>query len=811
MRGVILVILVGTILLFPLAQITAQETGKNLEKLGKEAIAYYENNELEKAIVKFNEWLLAQPSDREALRLRELAGTQLMMQMLMRGGEVSRVARAILLYAEKAPVRRETRFAEIKKLVDTAATGNLYQRNEAIALLEAQVGERAVPMMLPYLANKTKDQERINIILAVTKLGRTVVVPLIEALNTPDSFLKQQVAILLGHIGDIRALADLKRVLETPNIPEEVKKYAEIAIQQIIGKPAIALPPAKQLYYQKALNFYNDNPDYKPVLTYNWQYWRWQDDQLAFQEVPSFAYNEIMAEHACHRALELDPNYQFAWALLARVYYAQYTEIKAVEEASKEKGLQLPDTELAKFLKEKPYGEKAKTIAAAVGPDILYLALKAALSPKENRPEVTVKILEDIGEACKGRERFPRTLMSALLHKDKRIRYAAAEAIVKIAPRGRFAEARRVVRVLKEALGEWDSRVVLVVEDDDASRNKLIDVVRNMKMVVFGAANGLEGIKRAKSFPPEDLIIVSSKLKDISTPYIVNSLRDDYRTRDIPVLVITPQADKENALNLYQKIAQVKGFIIQPYIDANVEAAIRKGVESSKSDYKSRAREIAKRAVEALASLDTSSYIFRHLKDARDALAEVLLTRHDSIRLPAIQALGNLAEAQTAPALLQLVVDKEATLDIRLQAAWALGQIFNHNPKMPVSDDDVNRLMGILQEKPTKEMEDSPEKKGKLQKLQHRAYYLLGRANISPLIRRKVFEEHRVHKTVDMIAQVKVEAKPEKKKPEKVEKKPKKEKKKEYEIWDEEFKPEGVPEKKGTEKPAEEEVDWEEF
>ncbi len=790
MRGILGLLLVMCIFFYPL-EVLSQEAGsrEQILKMGQDAVAHYQSGELETALFLLNQVLVAQPSDKEALELRKIVGNELMMKMLMQGGEFSRIARSLLLYAEKAPIRKETDPARIQQLVEIAATGNLYQKNDAIALLASQVGEMAIPAMLPYLANSTKDTERINIILAIHRMGKSVVNPLIEALKTPNFFLKQQVVILLGHIGDRKAMADLKKILEDPRENPEVKKYAKTSLSQIAQKSTIILPPAKNLYYEKALAYYRDDPAYKPVLNFNWLYWEWQDNQLLYKELPSFLYNEIMAEQACYQALELDAAFKNAWALLVRVYYAQYNEILAVEEATKEKGLQLSEEELKSFSQEKPLASRAKNIAAAVGPEILFLALKESLLPKEDRPEVTVSILEALGEVCKNRGDLPQVLLSALLHKDKRVRYHAAEAVVKINPLRPFSECRRVIETLQEAMGEWDSRVVLVVDEDDESRNKMVEWISQMNMVPFAVNNGEEGMRKAKSFPPEDLMILSTELVDIHAIHIVNSLKEDFQSRDIPVLVVTPEGKKNNAEELYQKIAQVKGIFSKPFAEIEVKSLIKKTLEKYQSNYKAKATQIATRAVQALASIQSSSVLFPYLKESGEALGKVLSNDNDEIRLAAIRALGNLGEVKVVPALLDLVISQNISLAVRMQAADSLGMILSKT-QTSLDKENVARITVLLSQKELDKRED----KENFAQFQEKIYSLLGRANLVSDIRREVFTTQQLQKRIV------VEEKKEKEEVKPVEdsSKPKatkeEDKPKQDDIWDEQ-----VPSKKEAE------------
>lgn len=743
MRGVHFSIIFTFIFFCPFTFLFAETSDEEIIKLGEEAIAYYEQRDYERAIQSFNTIILARPNDSQALKLRQLAGDELMLQMLAEGGELSRVARTLLLYAEKAPIRQEKNKDTIENLVQQAATGNLFTRNEATTLISTQVGERAIPYMLPYLASQTQETERINIILAITKMGRAAVVPLIETLNTEDSFLKQQVVILLGHLEDARSVADLKKVIEDPKEADEIKKYARDSIKKITKRPSISLPGAKELYYRKALNYYQEHPKYMPVHFANWLNWRWEQNQLVFEEIPHFAYNEIMAEHACYHAIDIDPTYKKAWGLLVQTYYAQHTEIEAIEEAAKDRGVELPAEELEQFIKEKKVSQEAKAVSAAAGYPLLVEALQMSFS--NEKPEVTREILEAIGSQGSKQNSIHSSMIRALRHPDKRIRYAAAETIVKVNPPARFTDSDKAIKVLVEALSESDARVILVVDDNDESRNRLVNIIRAMNMVAFGATSGSEGLERAKAFPPEDLVIVSSSLEDVATSYFINAMREDYRTNKIPMLVTCDEGQEEKYKELYKEVDLVKGVLTRPFAEQKTQLTIREYLVDSNSDYKGKSREISRRAAEALAGIPISSRVF-NVKLAQEALADSIRTRHDSIRGPAIEALSKFGDEKSVDALREVIYNNSMNIEIRSKAVNAMGQIFNrHNVKVP--SEDVDKLMHILDEKLSSD-ENDLSFADKVTELHDSVFNLIGQSNISPADRRKIFVSYRIHKEI---------------------------------------------------------------
>jgi len=163
------------------------------------------------------------------------------------------------------------------------------------------------------------------------------------------------------------------------------------------------------------------------------------------------------------------------------------------------------------------------------------------------------------------------SLCAALVYHDKRVRYEAAIALANLNPNSDFANKDKVLDNLIDALGESGQRVVLVVERDLDLRNRIVGLLRESGYMVFSTSPGLDGLNRAKSFPGEDLIIVSSELNkdgaggDPIEIQFIDELKQDYRTKTIPCMVLTPGARQAEM----QKLVDEKNAadVITPEVD----------------------------------------------------------------------------------------------------------------------------------------------------------------------------------------------------------------------------------------------------
>lgn len=92
----------------------------------------------------------------------------------------------------------------------------------------------------------------------------------------------------------------------------------------------------------------------------------------------------------------------------------------------------------------------------------------------------------------------------------------------------------------------WPGRSVLVVEDDEDTRQILEETFRHRRFRVDSAADGREGLNKARDVQP-DLVVLDLSLPEMSGLQVLRCLRTDPTTRGIPVLVFTAGAEDERA------------------------------------------------------------------------------------------------------------------------------------------------------------------------------------------------------------------------------------------------------------------------
>lgn len=112
---------------------------------------------------------------------------------------------------------------------------------------------------------------------------------------------------------------------------------------------------------------------------------------------------------------------------------------------------------------------------------------------------------------------------------------------------------------------------ILVIEDDEALRENLIEFLEAEGFQAIGAPDGRKGIQLSKEQLP-DLILCNLLMPEFNGYEVINALRVDIKTANIPVLFLTASATKverETAMKL-----GAKAYIIKPCNIAELREAI---------------------------------------------------------------------------------------------------------------------------------------------------------------------------------------------------------------------------------------------
>ncbi len=665
------------------AAVVAPPVARADEAALKAALDDYAAGKWEDALVKLRAYVAAEPGDEEVYRVLREVDDRLKMKVLAAQGEHEILMRRLL---DKARITIEAKKRDperIKALVEQAINGDFDARRKAGFELAASSGGYAVPELLPHLASA--DAEKVvNAIFAFHFLGREAVLPLAEALDSSDARLRGYAAVVLGDIKDPAALPALRKAA-SGDADENVRKKAAKAIEDIRpGAPAMS---AAESYVRFGQRYYANEPGSVADMGDVTNLWRWEGDALVRYEVPQALYGYQLAEEAANDALALEPANLSARSLLVRSILAQTLEAAAM-------GDKVPDA-------LKADSTAAWDLAVSQGADAAAAALGDTLEQRDWDVAVEACRLvaatygaQDLGGA--------HPLGRALDAPERRVRYAAAIAALRMSPSGPFMNSDKVPSLAAQAASEVALRQVFVIDDHDEARGKLLVDLREAGYVAADESDGFRGVARLKG-ATADVVIVRADLGAAGTipsyrwkssMAVIDELLADARTKGMRILVLvggeTPEiaeAKKTQLSTMYgEKLA---GFIAEPLAAAaympTVEAAVAKGELGADRD---RALKLAADAADAFASTNAGCGAWDY-RVAIDPLSNGATEgQTPEIKMNAVRALGNL-HAGGASALAG-VLKGEGAEDLKAAAATSLGKVLS---RMQGSPEEIDALV----------------------------------------------------------------------------------------------------------------------
>ncbi len=99
---------------------------------------------------------------------------------------------------------------------------------------------------------------------------------------------------------------------------------------------------------------------------------------------------------------------------------------------------------------------------------------------------------------------------------------------------------------------------VLVVEDEEILLTGLKEELESGGYTVQGASDGVEGLEKVKSFKPE-LILLDLLMPKMDGMEMLQKLKADSETRDVPVVILTNLSD-------YEKISEALSLGAMDYL-----------------------------------------------------------------------------------------------------------------------------------------------------------------------------------------------------------------------------------------------------
>lgn len=625
-----------------------------------------EQGDYEGALGKFKALLQEDPSQDQVLDLIRATETRHFLKMLTKGGEMEMVAKRMLDLDNMALRERSRDKDRISALVNTAIKdGDLEKRRTASRTLMSDHGAFAVPFLVGYLGSNDTD-ERVHAIMALEDIGLEAVLPLVEALQSPDANVRQNVVVVLRRLLDPRAYPILAWLAGSKDQPASVRDAAAAAMSTYKGMTGSKAATPQDAFVEVARMYYSKAPEILRDMGGSSVLWRWEAGGLQYSDCPALMYHLRLAEKACVMAIRADPTMsEKAQAVLSIVYAAQQVALTNAPES-----FRTSEAGQAEAARLAMADAAIRANGAAVLEKGLFLAMEWGDAP------VAVAILNTLPTYGSGVGLGAGSaVVKALGSGDPSVQWAAALCCIRLAPQASFPRCDLVVPLAADAVALGAVRQILIIEPDTKTAVQLQTELNGAGMHTVLARNGAEGLVASKQ-ARFDAVLVSAGVKDVLAQALVNEIRRDARTSGTPVMVVAPESAAEGITGLMGD--SISGVVTLP-ASANVYVPqVKEAAAKSPLDDRARALDLSETACDVLASAKPSScFDFRRAEKALLGTLDPASNKPDGLKLKALAALKRWGSNASLGGLLSALTNGENSEDVRAGAASAAGVILN--------------------------------------------------------------------------------------------------------------------------------------
>jgi len=679
---------------------TQAEALKHLEA----GLRYYRLAEYDKARAEFDMVLKLKPDSNSALIMREKVGIDQLVKLLA-DDRYAALAHEILSKAAEAAERLQRDPATIRAHIALFNDPDLRKRHRAVHEIAA-IGPPAVPYLLEYLevspekpaaATTASDVAnfRAGAAMALSEMGARAVPVLVEALKAENVGLRRQICAYLGRAGDIRALPALLKAAEDQTLPAELRAAASDAVRLIMAGKGKSAGTAAQAYLTLAEGYYYGDPvvtDYVPYLQRT--IWTWdaagQDypTKLRFEDVPQYAYNQLMAEKVIYEGLEVKGAGLDLLGLLVANGYKQLLEARQVASGARAVGGRPGSEADRKEAAERAQRLQAKVhrLAQVLGIDALHVALYRALA--DNDDAVARECIAELRNLGPGRSpalaqaqsiknapgfALGNALIAALDSASPSVRFEATEALFATDPLGRLGGRERAV---ENAIRLMRSRVrptVLIFTQDNDYHQHLARILSDMAIHAERGAEYIRVMMRLKEeLPAVTALIMDARVTDVKPVTLVEAVQADLRCKFVPIIIAAPSADLEATRKAVAGRATV---MAQGATREEVQKLLREmiGRPEAQGYATAEAEAVLLRLLNTLARVPPETRY--PLRGAVPALCDILAWYPDSYRVPAARVLGAIGQSQALTPLMEIYLSRERSGIVRIVAGEAALEI----------------------------------------------------------------------------------------------------------------------------------------
>jgi hypothetical protein len=525
-----------------------------------------------------------------------------------------------------------------------ALTRTVEEQDYAVRALR-RAGADAVPFVVESLSRPgLSAEDRRKTLNNVGRLDRSAFPPLAAVLESPDPILAADAATALGSIGDKRSIPHLTLAASSPAAGGTLRQAAQAAIARLTGRSFQAQPRTPvEVLTDAAWRFHRHQVDLgaEPVTV-----WSWDKEKKApvSAKVTRSEAEAILGNRFAKDALTLAPDDRSA-----RVVELSLNLEKAIERAG--------------FTAFNAQDQPEVKAATEAGPALLTVAMKTAIA--DGKTDLAAVLAGALGSVTDA-----RALAAALFSPGRRLQFAAAKALVKLAPDSTCPGAGRIIPTLARFLPKQVQPRAIVIDANPNRGSQLAGFLTELGYDSELELTGARGFAAAGAAADVELILISHDLfgDQWTLSETLANLRADSHTTAIPVFIYGHLNVRYEHPNLERNYPGIR-FLVQPGDSAMLKRQIKEMPnELDEAERAAKAREAALLLAELAKKKENPLALVS--ADVEEAL-ELALNSNETGEAAAV-SLGHVALPDAQRALADVVLDPARAAGLRKQSAAGL-------------------------------------------------------------------------------------------------------------------------------------------
>jgi len=432
----------------------------------------------------------------------------------------------------------------IKELVNRLEHPDPRVRENVISELR-EARHNAIGPLVVALADPARKEQHQTIARALVVMEIDAVQPLLGLLEKADPRVMVQAIRILGAIGSSRAYYYMLGPYACENSDPEIRRAAGSVIFKLTGK----LPNQRQaveLLRQRSLAFLEREQPIPGIIGDEVVLWHWNEGQgrcVPRTYKDSEARRELAARFArdARAILPNDPEIKKLYLTASLEWETQEIGIDMPWYQKKEEGEAQPvdeDARLKENLKYRPLAAKAKAAGIDQVEDILVYAMD------KGHTGAAIAAARLLGESKESKRLLAAAghempaLIRACNHPDRRIRFAAAEAVMELEPQGDFPGLVQVVRTLQHLGSSQGAPRAIVGCTVSSHAHRLAAGLIARGYEVDVVRTGKEMLARTAACPDYEIALIDPAIASPEVERLLYALRKDARSADIRVGVV---------------------------------------------------------------------------------------------------------------------------------------------------------------------------------------------------------------------------------------------------------------------------------